>query len=210
MAQHLYTFVNPCVEKHLDLACEVLRNDGVIAYPTDVNWAFGCSASSRKALDKIRQLKPDHPDDQPFSLFCSSLSMVARIANVENHAYRVLRKILPGPYTILLKSNRTLPKQIGDKRATVGVRVPKAPLLLELMKVFETPLATTSLPQQKNASSSNEFRFGYEIEEHFGHALDLILDLGQEIVPRETTILDMCSTDIEVVRKGEGNIDGLV
>ena len=211
MAKHIYTFVNPCVEKHLDLACEILGNDGVLAYPTDVNWAFGCDASSSKALQRIKALKPDHPKDQPFSLLCESLSMIANIANVENYAYRRLRKILPGPYTIMLQSNRTLPKQIGDKRACVGVRVPKAPLLLEIISRFGKPLATTSLPQSDSSSrgGAEYLQYGYEIEQTFGHQLDLILDLGQEMFPRETTIVDLREAEVKVIREGEGSVEEL-
>ena len=202
MAKHIYTYVDPCSPKHLDQACRFLEDDGVIAYPTDVNWAFGCKPSSKKAMERIRRLKPHHPKEQPFSLLCNSLSMVASVANVDHVAYRLLKKSLPGPYTFIMKRHHELPKQIKDKRKNVGVRVPQAPLVLGLIEHFGGPLATTSMP----APSPEEavIVFGYQVEERYGHGIDLILDLGEEVPPQETTIVDFSEGDIEVVREGLG------
>ena len=205
MAKHLYTFINPTSKKHLEKASELLNKDGIIAYPTDVNWALGCNASSPKALSRLQALKPFHPKAQPFSLLCDSLSMVAQVANVSDVAFRVLRKILPGPYTLLLESNKMLPRQIKDKRKTVGVRVPQSPLILDLINCFGGPLLTTSISQYEISKDNFvSIRYGYELDEHLGHGLDLILDLGEEVVPLETTIIDMTQSQLELVRQGVG------
>ncbi len=201
MAQHLYTYINPLSEKHLRLALEVFSRDGIIAYPTDVNWAVGCDASNVKAIKRIQQLKSHHPKEQPFSLLCDSLSMVAQIALVEQPTYRFLRKILPGPYTILLPSNRSLPKLINDKRKSVGIRIPQCPLLLGLIAVLQKPILTSSL-----SSVEEPLRWGYEVDAHFGHQLDLILDLGEEVIPGETSIVDFSSGEPHVVRVGIGDV----
>jgi tRNA threonylcarbamoyl adenosine modification protein (Sua5/YciO/YrdC/YwlC family) len=207
MAKHVYTYINPPSERDLDEACKVLEAGGVIAYPTDVNWAIGCDAANSKALERIRMLKPGHPKEQPFSLICASISMAAKVANIENSDYRILKQTLPGPFTYLMQRNRSLPRQIKDKRRIVGVRVPDSPLLLALVERFGRPLATTSLPSQI-VGTEQEYptivKFGYELDEKFGHALDLILDLGSEVEPLETTVVDMTDGAPTVVRQGLG------
>ena len=206
MGKHLFTYTDPVPTAHLDKICAVLQRGGTIAYPTDVNWALGCDATSIKAVTRLRQIKQVHPRAHPFSLICTDMSMVARVANVDNRAFKIMRKLLPGPYTLILKSNRTLSKQIKDRRLNVGVRVPHCELLQVLTASFGKPLATTTT----HSDGSEEFRFGYEVQEKYGHTLDLLIDLGTEITPLQTTIIDF-STDIPVViRRGAGAVDDLL
>ena len=182
MSEHIYTYENPTSQRDLDKACKVLKQDGIIVYPTDVNWAVGCSVSSPKALDKIRKLKSAHPQEQPFSFLCDSLSMISQIATVEQHAFRLLSKALPGAYTYLLPRNKLLPKHIKDKRRVVGVRIPDRELLCALVKNLGEPLVTTSFSTLNSIKGAlpEQLRFGYEIEESYGHVVDLILDLGKD------------------------------
>ena len=126
MTEHLYTFVNPTSERHLDKACHILSEGGVIVYPAGTNWAFGCDARNVKALDKIRVLKPQHPKERPFSLICSDIAMASTVGNIDHQLYRILKKAWPGPYTVIVKRNRSLPRQIKDKRQVVGIRIPEA------------------------------------------------------------------------------------
>ncbi|MFK7872076.1 MAG: L-threonylcarbamoyladenylate synthase [Oligoflexales bacterium] len=195
----IYTWVNPTSEKDMAKACYVLENDGVIAYPTDVNWGFACDVRRAKAVQKLRRLKPSHPKQQPFTLICKDLSMVSELAIVEQPAYRILRRILPGPWTVLLKSQKSLPKQIFDKRENVGVRVPQSPLVLDLIERLGAPLLSTSMPQE------DLLQFGYQVDEKYGHALDLILDLGDAVPWLETSILDLTEHEPILVRHGEGD-----
>ena len=207
MAKHLYTYVDPVVESHIDRAVEVIRSGGIIAYPTDVNWAFGCDAANVKTLDRIRMLKPFHPKERPFSLICSDLTMVASVANVDSQAYRILRKVLPGSYTILLARNRSLARQIKDKRKIVGIRIPRSPLLLAIVEKFGHPIATTSVPLLQEAPSATPVpaRFGFEVLENFGHALDLVIDLGEAVPGLESTIVDLSEGIPHLVRLGFGD-----
>lgn len=209
MTQHIYTHTNPTNQRHLEKACNILHSGGILAYPTDVNWAVGCDATNKQALEKIHKLKPNHPKDQPFSLLCNSIAMISKFANVEQTSYRYLKKILPGPYTILLKRNKTLPRQINDKRKIVGVRVPNCPLLQDLIEAFDRPMATTSLSTIPNIGkqySWDMINYGHQVNEVYGHALDLILDLGKEVMIQETTIIDLSNQEIKLIRKGVGDI----
>jgi tRNA threonylcarbamoyl adenosine modification protein (Sua5/YciO/YrdC/YwlC family) len=205
MARHVYTYINPTSERDLDAACKVLEDNGVIAYPTDVNWAFACDAANVKALDRIRLLKPMHPKERPFSLVCWSISMASEVVNIDNAAYRYLKRALPGPYTVILERFRSLPRQIKDKRRTVGLRIPDSPLILELVKKYGKPLATTSVPPVRGIEGEEAPKFGYQVFEVFGHGIDLVLDLGDEVPGGESTIVDMTAGEPVLVRLGLGD-----
>jgi tRNA threonylcarbamoyl adenosine modification protein (Sua5/YciO/YrdC/YwlC family) len=211
MARHLYTFVNPTSERDLQEACRILDDGGLVAFPTDVYWAIGCDAASTRALDRVRALKPGHPKEQPFSLMCSSISMAAKVANVDGPHYRIMKHYLPGPFTFLLERHRSLPRQIKDKRKVVGIRIPDSALPLELIEKYGRPLATTSLPSYIVGAEEYgplTLRFGYEVDEKFGHALDLVLDLGIEVEPRETTVVDLSEGEPQIIRQGVGVFEG--
>lgn len=204
MSTHLYTYENPCSEKDLQRVIKILNNDGVIAYPTDLSWAFGCRASSARAIDRIKALKPSK--SLPFSLIFDSISRASQYTVIDHAAYRILKRALPGPYTMILPSHKQLPRQLGDKRKTVGIRIPERPLLIELVCRLEEPLLTTSLPD----AASGPCLYGYEVFDRFGHALDLICDLGSEMSAGETTILDLSSGLVELIRQGMGSVEGII
>jgi tRNA threonylcarbamoyl adenosine modification protein (Sua5/YciO/YrdC/YwlC family) len=197
MGTHLYTYDDPPAERDLRRALQALENDGVIAYPNDLNWAFGCDAASPKALDRIHLLKPTHPKDVPFSLLCSSISMAAEYVVIDNAAYRLLKRAWPGPYTVLLQATRTFPRQLKDKRRIVGIRIPASVMVRTLVERLARPLATTSVP--------GEARFGYEVFEAYGHAVDLVLDLGTELPGSESTIVDLTDGVPAIIRRGAGD-----
>ncbi len=203
MAEHLYTYDDPPSERDLAKAVRILENDGVIAYPTDVNWGFGCDAKSTKALDRIHRLKPTHPKDRPFSLICSSISMAAEYVNIDNAAYRMLKKAWPGAYTVLLTATKNFPRQLKDKRRVVGIRIPESPLLLAVVEKLRRPLATTSVPTLRPDDPPHHF--GYQVFEDHAHGIDLLLDLGKELPGRESTIIDLTSGAPELIRSGAGD-----
>lgn len=212
MSVHLYTYDDPPSERDLERTLRILSDDGVVAYPTDLNWAFGCDATSSKALDRIHQLKPTHPKDVPFSLIVSSIAMAADYVNIDSNAYRLLRKAWPGPFTVLLTATRNFPRQLKDKRRVVGMRIPASPLLLAVVERLGRPLATTSVPNFENVAGAKGEEagpraphFGYEVMEAYGHGLDLVLDLGQELPGLESTIVDLTSGVPEIVRRGAGD-----
>lgn len=205
MAKIIYTYTEPSSSKHLGEACKILHKGGTIAYPTDVNWAFGCDPSSKSAFETVRMLKPFHPKEQPFTLLCNSLSMVSSIADLDGFSFSILKKIFPGPFTVLLKRNRALPRLIKDSRKIVGVRIPQSPLLLDLIREYGKPLATTSIPYEYQVKNDiHLLHYGYEVDEIYGHALDLILDLGEPVPAKETTILDLSEGELNIVRQGAG------
>ena len=203
MAKLIYTYDDPPAEKHIAEAVKILNNGGLIAYPTDVNWAIGGSALQGAVLDRMRRIKPGKPKEQPFSMICKDISMISQVAYVQASSYRSLKKALPGPYTLLLERNRSLPKFLKDKRKVVGVRVPDSRLLLALVDALGSPLLSSSAPELPDGRLP---KFGYEIEESWGHALDLILDLGNESPWSETSIIDLSEGEAEIIREGAGDL----
>ena len=201
MTKHLYTYINPTSRAHLDLICQCFNTGGIVAYPTDVNWAFACDPRSSKAVSRLKKLKPDHPKDQPFTLLCNSMNMISQVAHIDSAAYRILKSILPGSYTVLFASHKGLPRLIRDRRQTVGVRWPESPLLKELIDLLGYPLLTTSLPQHKE----KHLEYGYEIFDVYAHRIELVLDLGEKVIPKETTILSFLTGKCELIRLGEAD-----
>lgn len=206
MGNVIYTYDNPPNPKHIKQVCKVLQEGGIIAYPTDVNWAFGCIAGQISALEKLQRIKPGKPKEQPFTLLCKDISMVSAVGTVDQVAYRILKKRLPGPYTVVLEKNRASPKFLRDKRKTVGIRIPESPLILAIIEELELPLVSTSAPELPDGRLP---KFGYEVDEAFGHLADIILDLGEESPWLETSILDLSSGEVEVIRHGAGDLSWL-
>ena len=208
-ARHIYTYVNPVRERDMEVACKVLADGGVIALPTETSWCFVCDADSPKGLERIRKLKPGHPKDRPFSLMCASISAAADVVNIDNNIYPYLKKTLPGPYTVILDRNRSLPRLIHDRRREVGIRIPDSVLVRELLERYGRILAAATVPSLTlNANGYSEEhlpRFGHEVLEAFGHGVDLILDLGDEVPGVETTVIDCTAEVPTVVRQGAGD-----
>ena len=205
MASHLYTWINPVRESHIEQICKVLEADGVVALPMDVAWAFVCDAANIKALDRIHKLKPEHPKNRPFSLICSSISMASRICKVDDQVYRWLKKSLPGPYTVILERHASLPRQIKDKRREVGLRIPDESLIAAIVEKFKRPLAASTIPATEGQFGDGLPSFGSQVVEIWGHAIDMVADLGEESPRQETTIIDLTSGQPQLIRLGSGD-----
>jgi tRNA threonylcarbamoyl adenosine modification protein (Sua5/YciO/YrdC/YwlC family) len=203
MSEHLYTYDDPPSERHLEKAVKILENDGVIVMPTATNWAFCCDPRRSRAIDRIHRLKPMHDDKRPFSFIVSSISMAAEVGNIDNYVYPVLKKVWPGPFTIIVKRNRVLPRHLKDKRQTVGIRNPDCNLCLALVERLGFPLLVTSVPHRADGFP---YHMGYEIFDVYGHGIDLLFDLGEEVSGEESTIIDFSEGGMTVLREGAGDL----
>lgn len=204
MGEHLYTYADPPNVRHLDQIVGVLRNNGVIAVPTGTNWAFCADPTSKKANQKIRLLKPGHPKERPFSLICKDISMATSMTTIDGSAFRMLNRVWPGPFTMLLKSNRQLPRLLKTKREVVGVRIPDDALTLAIVEHFGGPLMASTVPR---GDDGQHLRMGYEVFEAHGHGVDLVVDLGDELPGTQTTVVDLTSGAPEIIREGAGDIE---
>lgn len=180
-------------------AVEVLRRGGVIAYPTDTVYGLGCDIMNKQAVERVQRMKRMGPG-QLLSFVCPGLSDISRYGIVHDFAYRIMRRLVPGPYTFILQATREAPKLVHMKRRTVGIRVPNHPVALALARELGTPVASTS------ASLQGEILLDpREIESAFPD-LALILEAdGVGLTP--STVIDLSGDEPEVVRMGAGPVD---
>lgn len=183
--------------RHLERIREVLHQDGVIAYPTDTLFGLGCLASRKKGVDRIQSLKGRDPK-KPMSILCADMEMLCRYArHLDGPAFRVLKQLLPGPYTVVLPASREVPRYLQNKQ-TVGLRIPDHPFCRALTRLLGEPILTTSYAPQDTPLNTS-----WEIEEELGHALDLVVDCGQPAgVP--STVLDLTGDEPLLLREGAG------
>ena len=184
--------------RHLERIAELLHRDGVIAYPTDTLFGLGSLASRKKAVDRIQQIKGRDPK-KPMSILCSDLEMFCRYTlHLDTPTFRILKQMLPGPYTVLLPASREVPRYLQNKHV-VGLRIPAHPFCQALVALLGEPIVTTSvaLPDQAVLNTA------WEIEEEQGHALDLVVDCGQPLGVH-STIVDLSGEEPILVREGAG------
>src|SRR5207248_2992451 len=190
--------------RHIQRAKTVLQDGGIVSYPTDTYYALGCDAFQKKAMERLALLKR-RDGKKPFAFLCADLGDVAKYAIVSNESFRLMRRLLPGPYTIVLEATRLVPRTALTRQRQVGVRVPDAPVALALVRGLGRPLATTSaaLPGEEPLIDAAD------IQERLGHGLELILD-GGVTLNEPSTVLDLTGPAPVVLREGKGRLEGVV
>lgn len=182
----------------IDKAVEILEDGGIIAYPTDTIYGFGCDMYNKKAIQRIYQIKKRDPQ-KPFSFICSDLKNISLYAQVTNQAYKIMKRCLPGPYTFILLGTKLVPKIMLTKRKTVGIRVPNNNICLALVKTLGHPIISTSV----GLSGGKVFSDPSFIEETFGSQIDVTID-GGILASQPSTIISLIDDNIEVIREGLG------
>ena len=179
---------------------DVLKNGGIVVYPTDTYYGIGCDIMNKKAIEKIYQIK-QRDKSKPFSFICSDLKNISRYAKVSNYAYKTMKRLLPGPYTFILEGSKLVPKMMLTKRKTAGIRVPENPICLTLVKELGNPVITTSATMPDGTI----FHDASLIHDYFGNRVDAVVD--GSIVPGSPSSIIMLIDDIpEVIRKGLGDV----
>nr|WP_320131398.1 L-threonylcarbamoyladenylate synthase [uncultured Holophaga sp.] len=185
-------------QRHLERIAEILQRDGIIAYPTDTLFGLGCLISRKKAVDRITALKHRDPR-KPMSILCADMEMLCRYTrHLETRTFRLLKQLLPGPYTVVLPASREVPRYLQAKQ-TVGLRIPDNAFCRELTRLTGEPILTTSA----NLEGQPPLLSAWEIQEELGHALDLVVDCGLPI-GEHSTILDLTGDEPLVQREGSG------
>jgi tRNA threonylcarbamoyl adenosine modification protein (Sua5/YciO/YrdC/YwlC family) len=190
--------------RHVDRAVTLLAEGRLVAFPTDTYYGIGCDLFDRRAIERIYQLK-QLPRSHELSFICADLAEVSRYAIVENAAYRVLRRKTPGPFTFVLPATRLVPDLVLRRQKTVGVRVPRCPIALEMVRRLGHPIVSTSA-----ATPEGEVLIDARaIKDRLGHGLDLVLDGGYQ--PSEpSTVIDLTGPEPRVVRQGKGDASDLL
>ncbi|WP_281173762.1 L-threonylcarbamoyladenylate synthase [Deferrisoma camini] len=185
--------------RHVRRAADVLRNDGVIVYPTDTVYGLGCDITKKHAVERIVRIKGRDPK-KPMSFVCADLTHISRYARVSNFAYRILKRFLPGPYTFVLEASREVPRLLLTKQKTVGIRIPDHPVCLGLVKELGNPILSTSA----NPSGADPLNRPEEIQWVLGSQVDLILECG--VLPRvPSTVVSLVGERVRVLREGAGD-----
>ncbi len=184
-------------------ACEIVREGGVIAYPTDSCYALGCAIGDKQAMERIRQIR-QLDDDHNFTLVCRDLADIAIYAKVDNSTYRLIRACTPGPYTFILQATREVPRRLQHaKRRTIGIRVPDFPLVSALLAELGAPLMSSTLMLPGDDFPEND---AVEIRDRLQHQVDLVIDAGP-VDNQPTTVVNLADGGAEVLREGKGPVD---
>lgn len=188
-------------QRYINKAVEVLKSGGVIIYPTDTVYGFGCDIFNKEALDRIYTIKNERLT-KLFSFMISDLKDIAQYAKVSDFAYKNMKKLLPGPYTFVLPAAKEVPKKLWTKRKTVGIRIPNHEVALSLAREVGHPLISTSVTKR-----TGELLFDpLEIRTIFNTQVDLMLGAGA-LNGEPSTIIDLSNEEPEIVREGAGDLN---
>ncbi|MBT4838423.1 MAG: threonylcarbamoyl-AMP synthase [Methylococcales bacterium] len=184
---------------------DVIRQGGVIVYPTDSCYALGCHMGDKNAIEVIRNIR-QIDKKQNLSLICKDLSEISAVAKVDNTTYRFIKNITPGPYTFILKATREIPKRLlHPKKKTIGIRVPDNKITHALLDALGESLITSTLIMPDDEYPLTD---PYEMKELLDHSVDVIIDGGYCGI-ETTTVIDFIEGSPTIVRKGLGNVDFL-
>ncbi|MGD9488213.1 MAG: L-threonylcarbamoyladenylate synthase [Calditrichaceae bacterium] len=184
-------------------AAEVLKNGGVVVYPTDTIYGLGADLFHKQAMERIFRIKKSS-NHKLLSFICPDLKDISNWAQVPDYAYKIMRRVTPGSYTFILRASRQVPKILLQKRKTVGIRIPDSPVAIALAKELGRPILSTSVP----LGDDGYYTDPDEIAQRYANEIDLILDAGISF-NQPSTIVDFTTEDPQILREGAGNIEAL-
>ncbi|MCX8044715.1 MAG: L-threonylcarbamoyladenylate synthase [Desulfobacterota bacterium] len=190
---------NPPV-RAIRTAVQILRDGGVIVFPTDTLYALGCDLHNKRALEKIYRIKQMR-EKSPLSFISPDLSNVSLYASVSNRAYRLMNKYLPGPFTFILPAKKEVNRYMLYKRKHIGIRVPNSNVCRMLTQELGNPVISTSVPLWGEKILND----GEAIHEYFGKQIDVVLNIGL-LVSEPSTVVDCTDEEFKIIRQGKGII----
>lgn len=191
-------------QRQIEKVVECLYDGGVIIYPTDTVYGMGCDIFKSKAIERVARIKGIKPEKANFSFICHDMSQITEFTKpIDNNLFKLIKRVLPGPYTFILEANNTVPKYIQSRKKTVGIRIPNHNIPLEIVRQLGHPIMTTSIHDEDDLI---EYTTDPElIYEKYRDLVDIVIDggFGGNMA---STILDCTGAEIEVVREGLGPI----
>lgn len=206
MAEFIKIYEDKPSETAIKKVVDVLKNGGLVIYPTDTVYGLGCDITNSRALERLAKLKGIKLEKANFSFICSSLSNLSDyVKQIDTPTFKILKRALPGPYTFILPGNNDLPKEFRKKK-TVGIRVPDNNIAREIVKILGNPIVSTSIHDEDDVieySTDPELIF-----EKWQHKVDMVIDGGYgENIP--STIIDLTGNEPAIIREGKGDVNVL-
>ncbi len=202
-AEFLKLYADNPDPRRIDYIVAALRRGAVIIYPTDTIYGMGCDIHNARAVERVARIKGVKPTKNDFSFICYDLSHIADYARVSNSAFKLMKRVLPGPYTFLLEASGNVPKLLNTSKKTVGIRVPANEIPRQIVHELGNPIITTSIRDEDEVieySTDPELIF-----EKFQHQVDIVIDGGYGgNIP--STIVDATDDDFTVIRQGLGEL----
>lgn len=193
----------PHVKRLFEIADKV-KDGAVVLFPTDSQYALGCDYKNKKGIERIREIRQLGKDDH-LTILCDSLSGTAKFAHISDYNFKLMKRLIPGPYTFILPATKEVPKLlVHPKKKTVGIRVPDYPICEGLVREVGNPmLAITAKKPDMDKNALDKFDREPFLRE-FEKLVDVTIDNQQDLPSRETTILDMTDDNTKIVRRGLG------
>jgi tRNA threonylcarbamoyl adenosine modification protein (Sua5/YciO/YrdC/YwlC family) len=183
-------------------AVEIIRDGGVVVYPTDSSYALGCHIGDKEAMERISRIRQTDRHHH-FTLVCSDLSEIAKYARINNQQYRTLKAFTPGPYTFILPATRETPKRLqNEKRRTIGIRVPDHPVPSAILDELGEPLMSSTLIMPGEVTPLTDAR---EIQERLFHFVDAVID-GGNCGMEPSSVIDLAGPAPIIARRGKGDV----
>ncbi len=204
MAEFIKLYNDNPDQRQIDKVVKILKNGGLLIYPTDTVYGLGCDFTNTKALEKIAKIKGVKLDKAKFSFVCNDLSHLSDyVKQIDSPTFKLLKRALPGPYTFILPGSNNLPK-VFKKRKTVGIRIPDNNIARTLVESLGNPIVSTSIRDDDDVL---EYTTDPElIFEKWGHIVDVVIDGGYGD-NYASTIIDLTDGYPEVIREGKGSLD---
>ena len=205
MAEYFRLYEENPNERQIQQIVDILRNGGVIIYPTDTVYGFGCDITNQKAVERVARIKGIKLEKSNFSFICYDLSNLSEFTKVaSNYVFKVMKHNLPGPFTFILNANSNVPKLFKSKKKTVGIRIPDNNICRAIVKELGNPILTSSV---KSKDEILEYLTDPEvIKEEYDKLVDAVIDGGfGKNVP--STVVDCSNDTIELIRQGAGELE---
>jgi tRNA threonylcarbamoyl adenosine modification protein (Sua5/YciO/YrdC/YwlC family) len=194
-------------KRDIETIVGILKNGGVIIYPTDTGYAFGCDLFNKKGFEKLIMIKKVDKR-KTFSFVCNNFSQMSEYSECSNEYFKLIKELLPGPYTFIMKAQNSVSKTVSGEKKKVGIRIPQNNIDFALVEGLGNPLISSSLNKYSDiiVNGIKPLSDPVEIERIYGKQVDEIIDCGL-IEPEYSTVIDICGEEIEIIREGKGPTD---